>query len=73
MVYPRDVILKIMDMNNIRVYDLFNVFNGAGFVYRSFKENVFSDTILEKLTELTGVDLTIYNNSATRKENQDER
>lgn len=65
MVYPRDIVEKIINIKGYTLNDLDVKLNRRGDFYRSFRTNIFSDKLLERISEIIGEDLSMYANSAT--------
>lgn len=57
-----EIIKAILKEKGITVYDVHKKLNYAGYVYKSFDKNRFTEKFIRKLEEIVGEDLSMFIN-----------
>ena len=57
-----EMIRLIMEEKGITLYDIHKKLNCAGYVYKSFEENKFTEKFIKKLEEILDEDLSMFIN-----------
>lgn len=58
-----DIIIKILKQNGYTLYDVYNLLGENRRVYTSAEENRWTRSMLQRISDKVGVDLTMYANS----------